>query len=281
MKTFLKNYGFVIVSALVVITLVITTSPIGNSIKTETSNLINSFGVVSEVKMDNLDYDLWAAGKDDLTIQILGRDHVNYLYDVGEKNLTDDDVVQINGVDCYVLKVEDNKAELITKDIYDVRFDTGEHISEGDIGNYLGGSGYSDITYNYKYSSLREWMNEIFYHNYLNSNSKIIKTAIKYYTYKVTDNYNTGIGNFDKYVVNEIEQYVYALDTAEALKYAKKFGWNTAEQYTNAFWTTIGYVSSAKISNSWTVKNDSTINIGDDVNYSNVGARPVFWISLE
>lgn len=58
MKTFLKNYGFVIVSALVVITLVITTSPIGNSIKTETSNLINSFGVVSKVKMDQLDYDL-------------------------------------------------------------------------------------------------------------------------------------------------------------------------------------------------------------------------------
>lgn len=58
MKKFLNEYGFIIIAAIVIITLVTFSSPIGSAIKKETSNLVDSFGVVSETKMDQLDNSL-------------------------------------------------------------------------------------------------------------------------------------------------------------------------------------------------------------------------------
>ena len=149
MKKFLSEYGFTIIAAIVIITLVVFSSPIGNTIKRETSNLIDSFGVVSETKMEQLDNSLWEAGKSDLAIQILG--HTQYLYDVGEANLTDDDIVRIGEVECYVLEVspDNSKAKLITKDIYNVKFDTGGHTS-AEVEGHVGTSAYTDRTSEYK-----------------------------------------------------------------------------------------------------------------------------------
>ena len=283
MKKFLSEYGFTIIAAIVIITLVVFSSPIGNTIKRETSNLIDSFGVVSETKMEQLDNSLWEAGKSDLAIQILS--HTQYLYDVGEANLTDADIVRIGEVECYVLEVspDNSKAKLITKDIYNVRFDTGGHTSE-EVEGHVGTGSYADKTYDYKYSTLRTWMNN-FYINKLDADSRIISTTVTYYT---NDSYSN---NLDIYATGTItDQYVFALDAKEAKQYASKFSWNNlnkqvndhgslSSNYSNYFWTTAGYRYSSGSSNAWGVDH------GGGFYYSNVvstivGARPAFWISL-
>lgn len=276
MKKFLSEYGFTIIAAIVIIILVVFSSPIGNTIKRETSNLIDSFGVVSETKMEQLDNSLWEAGKDELTIQILGRDHVQYLYDVGEANLTDDDIVTVNGIDCYVLQANDSRAQLITKDIYNVRFDTGGHTSaevEGHVGT---ASGYTNKTYDYKYSTLRTWMNN-FYVNKLGADSRILPTTVTYYT---NDSYSD---NLNIYATGTIaDQYVFALDAKEAKQYKSKFSWNYANQMSGrgqTFWTTAGF-RHGSYSHAWSVHYGGNF-YHENVDGSLFGARPVFWISLE
>lgn len=147
---------------------------------------------------------------------------VNTLYDVGEQNLTDSDIVEINGIPCYVLEVDEanNRAKLITKDMYNVRFDTGGHNS-ADVESHVGTiSGFTDKTYDYKYSTLRTWMDE-FYRTHLGTDLRILPTTVTYYT---KDSYD---GNLDNYATGTIaNQYVFALDAKEAKQYASKFKWN-------------------------------------------------------
>lgn len=282
MKKFLSEYGFTIIAAIVIITLVVFSSPIGNTIKRENSNLIDSFGVVSETKMEQLDNSLWEAGKSDLAIQILG--HTQYLYDVGEANLTDDDIVIVNGIECYVLQADDTKAELITKDIYNVRFDTGGHTSaevEGHVGTV---SENADKTYDYKYSTLRNWMND-FYTNKLGADSRILPTTVTYYT---KDTCSTNLGSYA--TGNIADQYVFALDAKEAKKYATKFTWNKSNKQINDdgslsdnnsydFWTTIGYDCCGEPRN-WNIGFNGGFFVYK-VDNTVAGARPAFWISLE
>lgn len=284
MKKFLSEYGFTIIAAIVIITLVVFSSPIGNTIKRETSNLIDSFGVVSETKMEQLDNSLWEAGKSDLAIQILG--HTQYLYDVGEANLTDDDIITVNGIDCYVLQADDSKAHLITKDIYNVRFDTGGHTSaevEGHVGT---SSSYADKTYDYKYSTLRTWMND-FYVNKLGADSRILPTTVTYYTSDI----NTS--DLNSYAAGTIaNQYVFALDAKEAKANASKFRWNDSINQKNdngglssndsyAFWTTAGFCHNNGISVAWVIHCNGDFDGYFSVYSTDIGARPVFWISLE
>lgn len=284
MKKFLSEYGFTIIAAIVIITLVVFSSPIGNTIKRETSNLIDSFGVVSETKMEQLDNSLWEAGKSDLAIQILG--HTQYLYDVGEANLTDDDIITVNGIDCYVLQADDTKAELITKNMYNVIFDTGGHTSaevEGHVGTHVA---YTDKTYDYKYSTLRTWMNG-FYINKLGADSRILPTTVTYYTSGIDSD------NLNSYKTGTIaDQYVFALDAKEAKQYASKFRWNYNDKQVNDdgclssnssyyFWTTAGFrYGGSGGSGTWGVNYGGGFNF-NNVNNTVTGARPVFWISLE
>lgn len=271
MKKFLSEYGFTIIAAIVIITLVVFSSPIGNTIKRETSNLIDSFGVVSETKMEQLDNSLWEAGKSDLAIQILG--HTQYLYDVGEANLIDDDIITVNGIDCYVLQADDSKAQLITKDIYNVRFDTGGHTS-AEVEGHVGTGSSTDKTYDYKYSTLRTWMNN-FYVNKLGADSRILPSTITYYT---KDTYDA---NLDNYTAKPVaDQYVFALDAKEAKQHANKFNWANNIEYNYAFWTTAGYTNNFGRSASWCVFYNGDIGSSNVEHYA-VGARPVFWISLE
>lgn len=52
MKSFLKEYGFVILTAIVVIMLIVIVSPIGGTIKTSVSGLVDSFGNKTVAKID-------------------------------------------------------------------------------------------------------------------------------------------------------------------------------------------------------------------------------------
>lgn len=278
MKQFLKDYGFAIISAIVIITLVTFSSPIGSTIKKETSNLVDSFGVVSEVKMDQLDNSLWEAGKSDLAIQILG--HTKYLYDVGEANLTDADIVRIGDVDCYVLEVspDQTKAKLITKDIYDVRFDDGGHTAE-EVEGHVGSGDYADKTYDYKYSTLRLWMDN-FYHTNLCEDLKILPTTVAYYIQE-RDSSGLLIEDLDNYIEKKIvNQYVYPLDAREAINNIDNFKTDINVYSLNYFWTTAGfYVANGNL-NALTIRYDGHI-IDTSVDNNYIGARPVFWISLE
>lgn len=380
MKSFLEEYGFVILIAIVIILLIVIATPIGNTIKASVLGLTDSFGSKTVAKIDKTSKEVnttlkgseltiestsetdkyvailrgvqggkevsVASVNDKLTctdsmantatftgatgnaettggiakfiiengtkldenteyyieimnigtgeifksdVEILDGDlilsttpnpytdivaHVQKLYDVGEKNLADSDIIEINGIPCYVLRVEDDKALLITKDIYDVRFDTGGHTAEETT--HLGTGSYANKTYDYYYSTLRTWMNE-FYRTQLGADSRILPTTVTYYT---KDSYNN---NLDTYATGTIaDQYVFALDAKEAKQYKSKFSWNYANQMSGrgyGFWTTAGYRYGGN-SSTWNVSYNGGFG-NRNVDNSNIGARPAFWISLE
>ena len=275
MKKFLSEYGFTIIAAIAIITLVVFSSPIGNTIKRETSNLIDSFGVVSETKMEQLDNSLWETEKSDLAIQILG--HTQYLYDVGEANLTDADIVRIGEVEFYVLEVspDNSKAKLITKDIYDVRFDMGNNNPEDVEGHISQVINWSN-TYDYKYSSLRKWMKQ-FYIEILREDSRIIPSDINYYT---KDTWSTNPDDYDKKTLTG--EYAFPIDAKEAVDKSDKFSfyWDGNYFSIRKVYTTAGSIITDKHCRILTV--DYVGTLGSEYAHSvAVGTRPVFWISLE
>lgn len=181
---------------------------------------------------------------------------VQKLYDVGEANLTADDIVTVNGVECYVLQADATKAELITVDIYDQRFDT------------------TGSTYNYANSDLRVFMDS-FYFSELGSDPYILDTAV---TYRYSRTYSEVLST---YKTGTVSQKVFALDAVEAETNASKFSWNYSDKMSGngyAFWVAAGYVHGDD-SNGWRVYYTHNFDI-ESVTSSAAGARPAFWISL-
>ena len=181
---------------------------------------------------------------------------VQKLYDVGEQNLTDADVVQVNGVDCYVLRVQDNKALMITKYIYRQKFNN----------TYSKG-------YDYSTSDLKAYMDD-FYTNQLASDPYIMNTTVTYYTNTEWDS-----GNFDNYQSGTLTQKVFSLDAKEAKANASKFKW-TPYEYAHAFWVTAG----CSINGNYCAAGiyyTSVLTTGSVMNSAGFNARPCFWLSLD
>lgn len=293
MKHFFEQYGGVALGILALLVLIAMITPVGNIIKTSLQGTANKFSGSMYEQLDGA-MNATASAQNSALSVIGGSDggsgnpgassnpyknkvaSAQKLYDVGEASLTADDIVTVNGIDCYVLQVDEanKKAELITKDIYDVRFDTGGHTAEETT--HLGTGSYANKTYDYYYSALRTWMNE-FYRTQLGADSRILPTTVTYYTKDSSD------GNLDTYATGTIaDQYVFALDAKEAKQYKSKFSWNYANQMSGrgyGFWTTAGY-RSGSYSNAWSVSYYGYFD-SSTVAYSDIGARPVFWISLE
>lgn len=205
---------------------------------------------------------------------------VRTLYDVGERYLNDSDIVEINGIPCYVLEVDGSKAKMITVNIYNANFDNGGHTAE-EVDNCIG-KGFNNrtntFTYNYNFSTLKTWMAD-FYVNELNSDSKILPVTINYYT---KNDSNESFNDGSSYTSNSLSnQFVFALDGLEAINKNTKFGWNEYSKFRNYFWTTAGYLDNSGNAYVVTGTNDANISaiFADRNNYA--GARPVFWITLE
>lgn len=191
---------------------------------------------------------------------------VQKLYDVGEANLTADDIVTVNGVDCYVLQVDGNKAELITKGIYFQSFGGFEN-------------------YKYHESPLKTWMDN-FYTDYLGENECILESnVISYYT---TDELSVwkpdDVVLFEKMNSSNIKQYVFALDAKEAQTNASKFKFNSnyigRPFSADGFWTSAAHYSSMYDKGyALAVRKDSTFTT--ILVNGQAGARPAFWISLD
>lgn len=212
-------------------------------------------------------------------IQKIKRGEVKTIYEDGEESVANDsdNIVDINGVKCYVLEVSEDKtaAKLITKDTYNVRFDIDSYANEK---THLGVNfDHNNVTYDYSESYLRAWMLS-FYKNELGSYPKIIPSRITYY---LNDIYNDNLENFRKYDLDD--EVVFAIDSSEAKKYSKKFIHKDhqakANSYTNCFWTTSGYLYAGYSKANCLDKNGSLKGI--NATSPAAGARPVFWISLK
>lgn len=265
-KQRMKKLGFISIELVIIGSIVLAGGFIGVD-----KLMKNSTGVMNS--LDDASYEQFKATKSELTIKIIGRDHVNYLYDVGENNLTDDDIVQINGIDCYVLKVEDDKAKLLTIDIYDAPFDAGGHSPEN-VENYVGTGKFADKTYHYKYSTLKTWMDD-FYKNELKSDARILNTDVEY---RVNSNYPFASTKL------YINQYVFPLEYTEARNNSEKFIWNSGSKLKNYFWILYGYKYKSGSEYAVAAAHIGYNNNGNsaDVHLSGaVGARPAFWISLD
>lgn len=53
MKSFLEEYGFAILAAIVVVLLIAMATPIGNLVKTKLQSVIGSFGNQTEAQLNN------------------------------------------------------------------------------------------------------------------------------------------------------------------------------------------------------------------------------------
>ena len=181
---------------------------------------------------------------------------VQKLYDVGETNLTSSDIITVNGVDCYVLQANATKAELITVDIYDQRFDT------------------AGPNYNYAKSDLRVFMGS-FYFSELGSDPYILDTTV---TYRYQSSFDD---DFSTYRTGTVSQKVFALDAVEAQANASKFSWDDSSKMGGngvGFWVAAGCDSYSNLCG-WHVGSGGGFGTAL-VDSSNVGARPAFWISL-
>lgn len=193
---------------------------------------------------------------------------VKRLYDVGgEAKLSDEDVIVFNEIECYVLQIDEanNKAQLITKNMYDVRFDTRPN---------------DEI--HYKDSTLAEFMYN-FYMDELFADKRILPTLVKSY-------YGTEALDIDRNS-SVSSQYVFALDGKEAKAKIYKFSRSfNSDVYTEGgkkcigFWTTGTYYKNGK-NNCMCVSKINTENT-PFINYASptradIAARPSFWISLD
>ena len=180
-------------------------------------------------------------------------------------------VISINGIDCYVLKVDGDKAELITKVIYNVVFDATK--------------------YTYSESSLKTWMDGFYTDNLKTGHDSdkkdenaILKTKVTYY---YIDSVSDG-KDLTPFTSGTVDQYVFALDANEVKANEKKFKGDQTKIVSDkdtpywsdsgllGFWTAAGCThpyaftvnSNGFFSRTWTTNSD-------------YGARPAFWISLD
>lgn len=204
---------------------------------------------------------------------------VQTLYGVGEQNLTTKDIIKIGNVDCYVLKVEGNKAEMITKEIYNEKFHTTDN-------NH----------WKYAECTLKTWMDN-FYSNNLLSDPRIVKSTVKYYYQECWD-HDAPLNiddTKDPYTIETLEQYVFPLDASEGCKNCSKFSWayynnwedplNSDPEYLSQFWTTAAtndqYGYGDAYGCGYTIKYDGTVSTMPGVNSEVAGARPVFWVQFK
>ena len=188
---------------------------------------------------------------------------VNTLYENGENNLTENDIVTINNIDCYVLQRTDKNAELITKNTYEALFDTD--------------TTYGD--YEYHKSSFATFMNR-FYNNELGQYSRIIDTSVISYSKNFGNTYyggNTYNDDFESYDKTTITQKVFALDAIEAKTNYSKFSISN-------FWVSAGFRIGA-YSNydayAYTAVNNSSVLYPYKVTDNKIKARPAFWVTLD
>ena len=113
-----------------------------------------------------------------------------------------------------------------------------------------------------------------FYKNELKSDSRIINTIL---TYGITYSFPL---SFNK---KTIEQYVAPLEYEEGRKYSDKFIWEENSKLKNYFWILRGYRYKYGDIYASAADHIGFNNNGSaaDVQLTNVGARPVFWISLD
>lgn len=240
---------------------------------------MNSNGKVDKIIVDDGNYKIVAESKDELdSAKVTESDgivisnpyftkvnSVKELFVSGEENLTSDDIVKVNGIDCYVLKREGNKALLMTKDIYNIQYD-------GNRSSYR----YNDN------ADIKVWMDN-FYANYLGSDEYILSTSVNTYAYSdgyYSENINY---NLDEYDVASVTQKTFALDAKLAQEYADKLKWtcptDTSKYYTMSFFVTAGFAYHGG-------PNALTIYCGGRMSFLYVedqrgGARPAFWLSLD
>ena len=187
-------------------------------------------------------------------------------------------VINVNGINCYVLKVDGDKAELITQGIYDVRFNSTNTADESE--------------YKYSTSGLKTWMDDFYTDNLKSGHDSesgdenaILETTVNYY---YTNENSTDLTT---YTLGEVNQHVFALDAKEAQANKSKFQWASIIKFIDnesmgatGFWTTAGfkfkYNDNPYSSDAFYV--DLFSNFGHlSVTIPSRGARPAFWISLD
>lgn len=261
-----RNLRYLVIFILGILTAVLVISCVNNSYKlSHTVNYLKT--EISEKIREKKDFLVFKTR--------LKSGKIKTIYKDGEEQVSKDkeNVININGVECYVLKYEKDKALLITKDIYDIRFEdksTSKHKGASELNSKEFDSN------NYELSTLRKWMAS-FYSDELKSYNKIIPTDVNYYT---SDYLSDDIESFECHTIEN--EMLFPIDGIEAKTYSHKFKNSNRikkELFNHRFWTTANYSFSGR-NNVYSVTSEGKLE-GTSSTSPSVGARPVFWISLK
>lgn len=269
MKAFFTHYGMIIIAGALTILGLMFSTPFAEAVTGSIASFTTGFTKKNVENMDRVTIGLGnggsggsGGGTNPYAAQVAG---VQKLYDVGEANLTASDIITVNGVDCYVLQADATKAELITVDIYDQKFNATNTGAASE--------------YTYATADIKAYMDN-FYTNQLGSDPYILDTTVTY-------RYGTRNNDLSTYSTGTVSQKVFALDAVEAQSNASKFSWDRITQMGSdgeGFWVAAGckyrgYSLGLDVSYNGSFGN-SQVDLGGGVDIF-VGARPAFWISLE
>lgn len=260
MKKFLSDYGFTILTAIVVITLIAFGSPISSTIQKQTANIVQSLGKVANNDLNKIDD---SASLIDLT-------NINKSGVVGDFSRKGN-LVTINDTQFRVLEVNGTQVKVMSMiDVGNSSFGSSETTLFGDIE----GQSYSG-------SALDQAMT-----SYYNNLPTAIKTAIvphiinqSMYTYPVTPTNKIGEVSVGK-------RYVYALDIDDILQYLEsncssytlnEMFFETKSPVNSLIW--LRSVGSSRIDYAFTLYGNNG-SLGYSGYRSNYKIRPAFIIDL-
>ena len=197
---------------------------------------------------------------------------VNTLFDVGEANLTENDVVTIDNIDFYVLKRDADKALLMTKNIYESVFDVNGSP------DYIG-------------STLQSF-DRLFWSNNFSKNKYILDTKVEgalYMEGEVPENdaFTWDLEKENHYIPTQIKLLkVYSIQARDLNGYVSYFGWEPKTENERGFWTAIAQdgkyndeTQKYEDTHAFYVSSNGTLEYEDTT--ATLGQRPVMWVSLE
>lgn len=238
MKKFLSDYGFTILAAIVVITLITFGSPIGSTIQKQTTNIVQSLGKVAENDLNKIDD----------SVSLVDLTNINKSGVVGDFSRKGN-LVTINGTQYRVLDVNGTQAKVMSmKDVGNTVYSDGTlAMFDRYKGLQYAGSGldqamisyYNEIPADIQKAIVEQNINQSMYQQNSGTNasatfSSFSSAAFNENTVSGADYYLTRITD-----INVGNRKVYALDIDDVISY---LGTNsTPQDIGEMFWNRRSY----------------------------------------
>lgn len=228
MKKFLSDYGFTILAAIVVITLITFSSPIGSAIQKQTANTVQSLGKVANNDLNKIDD---SASLIDLT-------NINKSGVVGDFSRKGN-LVTINGTQYRVLDVNGTQIKVMSMEsvnnlVFNPYNPDNSTYANSTIDTYLNEDYYNSLTDSIRNAIVEQNINQSIYSqgSGINANANFSSWRKNLFTYSDTYGDNYHIFRLGENSVGS--RKVYALDVDDVIAYLGST--STPQDLVEMFW---------------------------------------------